>query len=544
MSTNYASHVATRATNNSCTPQTRAIPGREAEMVVNNAGGVVFTLDCFGQLTRFLILGGTNTYKPSQALAAAEAAQCVERCVAEDAQKTVALVRSISLDGRAAKQSPTLYVLALLCSHKFDVGVRRMALEAVNDICRTATMFFEFLENLRHFRGRGRAVKRMMQNWYLKKPAKGVAYQVTKYQHRNGWSHRDVLRLCKPKTDDPVLDGVFAYAVGKPKAMPCDTEAFRLLDAVMRANRATTPAEICQLIRDHGLVRECIPTQFLDSPAVWEALLQEMPATALIRNLGKMTNVGLLRPLSSASRLVVEKLTSDDYLRKGRIHPLTVLTAGSVYGAGHGIRGGLTWTSDSNVVRALDAAFYGSFCNIVPSNKRHLLALDVSASMEWATITDTFITPRIGAAAMLLATMDSEPVTHPVAFTSGSGRYAVTPMDVHARMSIRDVCTYAARLPAGGTDCALPMLYAMRNNIEVDTFVIYTDNESWAGSVQPAEALRDYRRKTGIPARLIAVGMTSTNYTVGDPADPGTLNVAGFDSAAPQVMAAFSAGEL
>ena len=142
---------------------------------------------------------------------------------------------------------------------------------------------------------------------------------------------------------------------------------------------------------------------------------------------------------------------------------------------------------------------------------------------------------------MLLATMHAEPITYPVAFTTGGN---ISPLNIHSAMSIQGVCDYVCRLPAGGTDCALPMLYALDNKIEVDTFVIYTDNESWAGKIHASEALRNYRRKMGIEAKLIAVGMTATQYTVGDPKDPGTLNVVGFDSAAPGIMADFSAGRL
>lgn len=40
------------------------------------------------------------------------------------------------------------------------------------------------------------------------------------------------------------------------------------------------------------------------------------------------------------------------------------------------------------------------------------------------------------------------------------------------------------------------MLYAAKKNLEVDTFVIYTDSETWAGSVHPYQALKQYRAST------------------------------------------------
>src|SRR5262249_14591993 len=97
-----------------------------------------------------------------------------------------------------------------------------------------------------------------------------------------------------------------------------------------------------------------------------------------------------------------------------------------------------------------------------------------------------------------------------------------------------------AALPMGGTDCALPVLYALARNIPVDVFVVLTDSETWAGGIHPSQALRRYRERTGIPAKLIVVGMVSNGFSIADPNDPGMFDVVGFDSATPQVMADFA----
>jgi 60 kDa SS-A/Ro ribonucleoprotein len=88
------------------------------------------------------------------------------------------------------------------------------------------------------------------------------------------------------------------------------------------------------------------------------------------------------------------------------------------------------------------------------------------------------------------------------------------------------------------------MLYAAAREREVDTFVIYTDSETWAGDVQPDRALRDYRRASGIDARLVVVGMVSNGFSIADPADPGMLDVVGFDTATPQLISDFARGAL
>jgi 60 kDa SS-A/Ro ribonucleoprotein len=87
------------------------------------------------------------------------------------------------------------------------------------------------------------------------------------------------------------------------------------------------------------------------------------------------------------------------------------------------------------------------------------------------------------------------------------------------------------------------MLWAQKNKIEIDTFCVYTDSETWAGRIHPVQALEQYRQAMGIPARLVVVGMVSNNFSIADPNDPGMLDVVGFDTAAPQLITSFSRGD-
>jgi 60 kDa SS-A/Ro ribonucleoprotein len=74
--------------------------------------------------------------------------------------------------------------------------------------------------------------------------------------------------------------------------------------------------------------------------------------------------------------------------------------------------------------------------------------------------------------------------------------------------------------------------------------IICTDSETWAGDIHPSQALRQYRERTGFNARLTVVGMVSNGFSIADPTDAGMLDVVGFDTAAPQLMADFAAGRL
>jgi 60 kDa SS-A/Ro ribonucleoprotein len=155
------------------------------------------------------------------------------------------------------------------------------------------------------------------------------------------------------------------------------------------------------------------------------------------------------------------------------------------------------------------------------------------------SIAGTHIKAYQAAAVMAMAQMRTEPWCFPVAF---SGRGKLTPLEISPKWRLDKVLAELRKTPVGPTDCALPMLYATEHKLPVDVFVVYTDNETWCGDVHPARALEDYRQAMGQDAKLVACGMTATDYSVADPDDPGMLDVVGFDASTPAVISKFAGG--
>jgi 60 kDa SS-A/Ro ribonucleoprotein len=74
---------------------------------------------------------------------------------------------------------------------------RRAALNALPEVCRIGTHLFHFAGYVEQFRGWGRALRRAVGEWYERRSTK-LAYQAVKYRQRDGWTHRDLLRLAHP----------------------------------------------------------------------------------------------------------------------------------------------------------------------------------------------------------------------------------------------------------------------------------------------------------------------------------------------------------
>ena len=297
--------------------------------------------------------------------------------------------------------------------------------------------------------------------------------------------------------------------------------------------------QAAQVIRDSGLPREAVPTELLNHAEVWEALLESMPLTAMIRNLGVMTRVGLLSTGSVACDRVVSALLSKERLVRSRIHPMAILIALHTYSRGNGWRGTGAWTPVKEIVTALDQAFYLAFHNVETTGRRFMLGLDVSGSMSMGGIAGSPLTPCQASAAMALVTLARESNATTMAFADTFRALEIDPLD-----GLASAVSRTQGIAFGRTDCALPMVYATKNRIPVDAFVIYTDNETWCGNVHPSQALKEYRQRMGIDAKLIVVGMTSTAFTIADPQDAGMLDIVGFDASAPAAMTQFVLSEL
>ncbi|XP_046844070.1 60 kDa SS-A/Ro ribonucleoprotein-like [Xenia sp. Carnegie-2017] len=552
-------------------PEQNSITNSSSQ-VENSAGGLLWIVH-MNRFRRFLVLGSdTGTFYIDERTLGSENEQVVLNLL--QAGRGVEVVNEIekySIEGRTLRQQAIVFSLAV-CARKGDLDTKKKAYDALPKVCRTPTHLFMFIEFCKLFsqprKGWGRAHRNAIKRWYKKKDPWKLAMDLTKYQKREGWSHRDVARLMHLRSEGTdVSDELFVimmYVVcGWKKVLTCffpedKTTPHRpigengsamlvFLRAIENIKTAQEEARVVELINKHNLVREHIPTHWLRSKEVWDALLKKMPMIAMIRNLNKMTSIGLLAEGSPQVKDVCDKLCNKDLLRNARIHPFNMLLAWKTYQSGKstckshkGNKSPLKWKANKEITKALEEAFYLSFKNIDPTGKSYMLALNVSGSMQSSGyIGASSIKPHMASAAMAMMTARTEEHHKFVAFS-----HEIVPIEIASDMNLDGVLQIYDEIPEGETDCAQPMLYALYNNLKIDVFIVYTDSETF-GDVHPREALKQYRHHSEIhDAKLIVVAMTSKGVTIADPDDPGMLDIAGFDSAAPQVMRKFIVGSL
>lgn len=498
----------------------------------NNAGGFTFVLDSWGVYDRFLMLGSESAgYYVGKKETTKIGFDNTIKCIKEDGLRAVMRAVEYSIAGRAPKNDPAVVALALAAVYGNEATVAA-AYEALPRVARTGTWLFLFVSILDSLGKWNAAAKRGVAKWYTTKSVDRLAVQLLKYQSRNGWAHRDVLRLAHVKPTSDVQSNLFRYSIKGELELGSMVPPI-LIDFEM-LKRTDNKKEVLRIVQDNSDISwEMLPTQWLKDQDILSALVKNMGLTATIRKLGILTANGVIAPMSQGSKDVIAKLSDVEQLTKQRVHPITLLQAFKQYGVGHGEKGSTVWKADQRVLDALDTAFYAAFGTIEKTDDDYFIGVDCSGSMSGAKVNGSpNLTAIEVAGVMALAVVKNQKNFWIGGFNSQMGELKISPS-----MRLDQVTKTMLAFRWGSTDCSLPFTHALQHNIGADKFVVITDNETYAGRIQPSEALRNYRAKTGRGAKSVVIGTSVSEFTIADPKDAGMLDLAGFDSAGPQLIA-------
>lgn len=538
MTNSLGKYAASQKQTRVATPQTQKTPGRTDE-VKNNAGGYVFKVDDKSRLERFLILGtDKGTYYVNEPQLTEQNVKVVTDLIRKDERFVVDTTVDVSSSGRALKNSPAIFTMAKVMTEGTDKAYAR---PAVRNVARTSTHLFEYGNYIKSLGGWGRAKRRSIAEWYEGMDANALAYQAVKYRQRNGWTHRDLFRLAHPQG---VNQTVGNFILGNEYG-----DDIEILNGFREMQAATTVEQVISVLGRYKMLPwETIPTQFLKDVKVWKSLFYngQLKGQALVRNITRLARIGAFDDMKFAADYAA-RLTDAEMIAKTRLHPINFLNAVVVHEEGQVDRKSQgywsygrnkDWRTNGKIVDALNEGFHMAFKSVVPAGKRTLVATDVSGSMSQNAIGLDLSCAQVSAAVSMTVAR-TEPYSDIVGFAS-----SVRDLGITAKSSLADAMRKVQQYNFGSTDASAAIEYAIKNRIEVDTFVIVTDNETYGGRRKPFQALKDYREKTGIEARLAVLGVASTDFTIADSTDRGMMDFVGFDANAPKALADFSAGRI
>lgn len=505
--------------------QGQLAPALGHDMVENSAGGYSFKVTDQVLLERFLLIGTEGgTYYAKEQKLTKDNAETIIKYIKSNGQKVLKTV--VDFSSRAPKADATIFVLALLTTYGSE-EVKKPSYDAIVKVCRTSTQLFMFLANIKQLRGWSRGLRKGVAKFYTTKTEQQVAYQMVKYRERAGYTHRDALRLSHTKALSTSMSQLFGYAVGKVEG---HIVAHDLVKAFAEAQHA--PKEnLVQLIKEFGLTWEMIPNEMLNDKAVLRALLPGMPLIALVRNLNRFSYNGLTEGEHDISYEIVNKLTDKDTIFKSGIHPINVVNAMVTYNKGQGVKGNKTWAPNQNIVDALASMYETALNNTGGTGKRILIGADVSGSMN-TEIGGMALKASQIAQVLALTILKTEKNAELICFDD----QLQNPV-IGRRSSVQEAIEKAPS--GGGTDCALPIGYALLSKKFFDSIIILTDSETWAGKTHAVEFLDAYRNKINPNVKIIEIALESEGYSNFPKDDPNVLRIVGFDASVTELIDTF-----
>lgn len=511
-------------------PQTEPILGR-TDMVENNAGGYVFKASDKELLNRFLLLGtAENTYYCGKDKLTKEFATEIIRMIEEDPIAVFIEVSFSISERKAMKPDAGIFVMALLATYGTP-SVKKSVYETIHVFCHTGTHLFLFVDSVNKLRGWSRGLRNGVSKWYSTKSLDTLAYQVVKYRNRHGFTHRDVLRLAHPsiKTATQHHNDLYKYLVGKSNPFETGNTLIHTFETLQAATNAEGILEILKHyagIQGPHISWEMIPTEFLNNKEVLSYLLPIMPVHALLRNLNRYSYNGMTVGMSDTVLEIVRKLTMSEI----NVHPMTIINTLITYKSGKGVKGNKVWDVNSHIVDALVSAYEISLNSVPKTDKRILVAVDVSGSMS-SDVGGLEIEAYKIANTLAYTILRTNPLSDAIWFTSN-----ILPCAIRRTSSLTEVLDMVS--DGGGTDCSLAFEHALTTGHTYDAIIILTDSETWAGPVHGLKLLEEYKKKINKDVKVIEIAMVSNPYT-GLPDDKNLLRIVGFDSNVPELVNKF-----
>jgi 60 kDa SS-A/Ro ribonucleoprotein len=522
------------------TPQNQPIPGREAEMVRGRSGGYLFDAGIWSMLRRCLLIGtAQSTYYANKRELTDDFINVLQTAIAKDPDRVAREIRYAS-DGRALNNSAPILALVLL-SMGDRPAAKRAFIETFPQVIRTGSHFYEWLSYTKSMRGFGKVVRAAGKAWLSREDVKGLAYQLLKYQQRQGFAHRDVLRLFHVNPPTIEHDRLFAWIVRGWTELPDEIPSDALAQIWWYEWLKRHPDRTHEAIAKGRLTHEmAAPVGKMDK-AAWQLLFDDMPIGAMLRNLGSLTELGVLRADERQNLDRVEAvLNNPEHLRRGRIHPIDVLKALKTYASGGNIgKSQKTWNPVGRITDILEKALELSFEVAEPTGKVFLHAVDVSGSMSCSVVSSVGLTCCEIATVMALVTAKAEKNYAIRGFATEFKDLGISRKD-----SFRQATGKAQLNNFGGTDASVAYDWAIKTKFKADVICFWTDSESWAGCRHPSEALAEYRLHVNPNVKAVYVTLAPYGITLVDPHDPMSWDMSGFDPGTPRAIQMIAQGDI
>jgi 60 kDa SS-A/Ro ribonucleoprotein len=453
--------------------ESRQVPKTDTR---NAAGGRAYKFEDRHALAQFVVTGTfSNTYYTT----AGEQLKQIEGLVAKCDSPFLAKLAVYGRQEAKMKDTPA-YLLAVLHSRRETALVAHI----FDRVCDNSKMLFNFIQIVRSGatgrRNLGTSVKNMIRNWIARKSPKGL-YLASLGHSKPSMS--DVIRMVHIKPTTAKRQAIYKYLTGLQREGGINPlfedlpEELQIFEALKKGETKVIPDIPFRALTNCEL-----------SVAQWKQIGLNMPWNTLRMNLNMLSRKGAFEGNAKTfTSEVVAKLSDAEEVRRCNAFPYQLLTT---FQNVNGV--------PQSVKLALQDAMEIATENVPALPGQTVVAIDVSGSMGMNVTGSrrgvSSVTRCVDVASLVAAcVLRNNPTAIVYAFDC-ENRYRYGSTSIRGKISgglydpqlnPRDsVMTNAGKLAkygGGGTDCSIPLRYLNQEKIEVDNFIIVSDNESWSG---------------------------------------------------------------
>jgi 60 kDa SS-A/Ro ribonucleoprotein len=380
-------------------------------------------------------------------------------------------------------------ILGLVYLSQYDTALFSRIFSQIIRIPPDLADFLTILSGLGRGQG-GRAIKREVAGFL-----NGIdEYWALKYNGRGrGYNLGDAIATAHPVPRDERQNQLFRYLTGQAAQL----QELPQIAAFEALKRADNDEQRIRHINEGRLPHEVVTGTVQPTPAVWQAILHQLPLFALLRNLNTLDRVGIL---DENRDYISRRLTDREALQKAKIMPFRFVNAfEQVHKA---------WMRD-----VLRQAVEMCFANLPVLNGRSAIFLDISGSMSGEFI-------RIGSVFALAL----------FKLSGGQAIFWLFDTEVYdAQASLHDsILSQAEKIKArGGTDTGAPLRALRSSREKVDNIIMITDEQQNTGSPFYNE-LQSYRRKYNPDTRAFIIDVAPYQGALVPPVDDLTHYIYGW----------------
>lgn len=425
-------------------------------------------------------------------------------------------------------------------------------------------------------KGFSNGLKHFVRSWYAKRSADELVDMICRKKQANGYSHLDLIRLCHIKVpEDSVLKAVFQRGskfaqmqqqqqqqqkdAEQPESSSSnqeDKDKDRLI-LLARFKTCEDPKAAVEMINQHKLTVDMLPSHLQKSPEVLEALVPAMEYRTLLKQLWIMYDLNLLDSKNTLSKKVAFALANNKSLGAVKLHPFEIFSTWRLYEKNqryldsvkeeHRVKrvAKTKVVPNPGICKKLKAAFEQSFDFAPVLGQRVIVTIDNRHGLYQKTIISRHKHPHISVieASLIIALtlLKREKDVKVLTFTETG----VEPLPIQKSMTFEEAYKFCVEKKQKKTkhSLELPVAYAKDNELKADVFITIGDsviNMAPQGKI-PTLAIVNYRKAAKLNnARYVAVGLSRAKQDLKfTPDDVKILEVGGFSADSAKVIEQF-----